>query len=91
MIRNITNDDYWRSITAEIGVKSQEAIRMAKNQKVLLSQLESKRQSVSGVALDEEITNMIKFQHAYNASSRYITTIDETLDVIINRMGIVGR
>ncbi|MDD2586991.1 MAG: flagellar hook-associated protein FlgK [Syntrophomonadaceae bacterium] len=91
MIQNITNDDYWRSITAEIGVKSQEAIRMAKNQKVLLSQLESKRQSVSGVALDEEITNMIKFQHAYNASSRYITTIDETLDVIINRMGIVGR
>ena len=91
MIQYVTNDDSWRSITAEIGVKSQEAIRMAKNQKVLLSQLESKRQSVSGVALDEEITNMIKFQHAYNASSRYITTIDETLDVIINRMGVVGR
>lgn len=91
VVENVTNDDYWRSIVSDIGVKTQEANRMVINQTVLLAQLENKRQSVSGVSLDEEMTNMIKFQHAYNASSRYITTIDETLDMIINRMGIVGR
>ena len=40
---------------------------------------------------DEEMTNMIKFQHAFNAASRFITGIDEGLEVIINRMGLVGR
>ncbi len=91
LVSNATTDDYWRSICAEVGVKSQEAVRMVKNQEVLLSQLESKRQSISGVSLDEEITNMIKFQHAYNAASRFITTMDEAIDVIVNRMGLVGR
>ena len=64
---------------------------MVQNQNILLNELENKRQSVSGVYMDEEITNMIKFQHAYNAASRFITTIDEAIDVIINRMGVVGR
>ena len=47
--------------------------------------------SVSGVSLDEEMTDMIKFQHAYNASARMITLQDEMLDKIINGMGTVGR
>ncbi len=91
LVSNATMDDYWRSICAEVGVKSQEALRMVSNQEVLLSQLESKRQSISGVSIDEELTNMIKFQHAYNAASRFITTMDEAIDVIVNRMGLVGR
>lgn len=91
MIEKATTDDYWRSICAEVGVQSQESLRMLNNQETLLNELENKRQSVSGVSLDEEITNMIKFQHAYNAASRYITTIDEAIDVIVNRMGLVGR
>ena len=41
----------------------------------------------SGVNLDEELANMIKFQHGYAAASRFITAVDEMLDVIINRMG----
>ncbi|HZK43216.1 MAG TPA: flagellar hook-associated protein FlgK [Syntrophomonadaceae bacterium] len=90
-ISSATVDDYWRSVCANVGVKSQEAIRMTTNQEVLLSELEGKRQSISGVSLDEELINMIKFQHAYNAASRFITTIDEAIDVIVNRMGIVGR
>lgn len=90
-IENMTADDFWRSVTAGIGVLSQESRRMVDNQGVLLNELENKRQSVSGVALDEEMIDMIKFQHAYNGASRYITAIDEALDVVINRMGVVGR
>ena len=44
-----------------------------------------------GVNIDEEMMDIIKFQQAFNAISRYITTIDEMLDRVINGMGIVGR
>ncbi|MGR6837102.1 flagellar hook-associated protein FlgK [Syntrophomonas erecta] len=91
MITGATADDFWRALCAEVGVDSQQAVRMVDNQEVLLNQLETKRQSVSGVSLDEEMINMIRFQHAYNAASRFITTIDEAMDVIVNRMGLVGR
>ncbi|MBP8820354.1 MAG: flagellar hook-associated protein FlgK [Syntrophomonadaceae bacterium] len=91
MVHHVTTDDYWRSIAADTGVQSQEARRMVKNQETLLNELENKRQSISGVSLDEEMTNMIKFQHAYNAAARFITSIDEALEVIISRMGLVGR
>jgi len=90
-VHNMTIDDFWRSAAADIGVLSQEAQRMVLNQGELLNELENKRQSVSGVSLDEEMINMVKFQHAYNGASRYITAIDEALDVVINRMGLVGR
>ena len=91
VVNKATTDDFWRSVCAQVGVMSQESLRMVKNQDTLLNELENKRQSVSGVSLDEEMTNMIKFQHAYNAASRFITTIDEAIEVIVNRMGLVGR
>lgn len=91
VVKSATTDDFWRSVCAQVGVMSQESLRMVKNQDTLLNELENKRQSVSGVSLDEEMTNMIKFQHAYNAASRFITTIDEAIEVIVNRMGLVGR
>ncbi|GBF10536.1 flagellar hook-associated protein FlgK [Tepidibacillus sp. HK-1] len=86
-----TFDEYFRSMVGQLGVKAQEATRQAENQKVLVEQVDSRRESVSGVSLDEEMANLIKFQHAYNASARMITTIDEMLDKVINGMGIVGR
>ncbi|ULL19456.1 flagellar hook-associated protein FlgK [Paenibacillus sp. H1-7] len=86
-----TVDDYFRSVVGQLGVQTKEAQRQTTNQKVLVDQVESRRQSVSGVSLDEEMSNMIKFQHAYNAAARAMTTFDETLDKIINGMGVVGR
>ncbi|OWZ84854.1 flagellar hook-associated protein FlgK [Natranaerobius trueperi] len=86
-----TFNDFIDSTVADLGVETQEAMRMVENQELLVGQLENQREAVSGVSLDEEMTNMIKHQHAYNAASRVITTIDESLDTIINRMGTVGR
>lgn len=84
-------DDFTDSMIGVLGVEAQEAIRMTENQQLLLTQIEYRRESVSGVSLDEELTNMIKFQHAYNSAARMVTAIDEMLDVVVNRMGIVGR
>ncbi|MDR1299253.1 MAG: flagellar hook-associated protein FlgK [Oscillospiraceae bacterium] len=51
----------------------------------------NQRESISGVNLDEEMTNLIKYQHAYGSASRVITAMDEALDTLINKMGVVGR
>lgn len=90
-LANGTFDDYTKSLISALGVDTQEAIRMTDNQELLLTQIENRRESVSGVSLDEEMSNMIKFQHGYNSAARMITAIDEMLEVVVNRMGIVGR
>jgi len=85
-------DDFVNAmVSGDLGVKSQEAQRMVENEELLVSQLDTNRKSVSGVSLDEEMTNMIKYQQAYNAAARMVTTMDEMLDVIISQMGVVGR
>ncbi|GIO67578.1 flagellar hook-associated protein 1 [Paenibacillus cookii] len=86
-----TVDDYYRSIMGQLGVESREAQRQESNNQLLVDQVDSRRQSVSGVSMDEEMANLIKFQHAYGAASRFMTTMDQNLDKIINSMGIVGR
>jgi flagellar hook-associated protein 1 FlgK len=87
----VTFNDYYNSLVAELGVQGQEAQRMVDNQIALTGEIDNRRLSVSGVNLDEEITDMIRFQQAYNASARIITAVDEMLEVLINRTGLVGR
>ena len=53
--------------------------------------MEQRRQEISAVSLDEEMANMLTYQHSYVANSRVINTIDQMLDIMINKMGLVGR
>jgi len=89
--KNTSVNKFYQSLVGEMGVNIQESNKMADNTNILLSQVNNQRQSVSSVSLDEEMSNMIKFQHAYNAAARSMTSIDEMLDRIINSMGLVGR
>lgn len=77
-------ESHFQDIIDKLGVQSQQSQRMVKNQSELLSSLEANKLSVSGVSLDEEMSNLIQFQHAYNANAKMIATLDEMLDVIIN-------
>ncbi|MEX2356567.1 MAG: flagellar hook-associated protein FlgK [Thermaerobacterales bacterium] len=86
-----TIDDYYRSTVADLGIRTQEAQRMEANQEKLMSWLNQQQAEISGVSLDEEMTNMIRYQHSYQAAARMITAVDQMLDVLINRMGVVGR
>ena len=83
--------DFFSSLITSLGVDSQEAQRMVANQTVLMEHLQNRQESVSGVALDEEMGNLIRFQHAYHAAARLITALDESLVTVIERMGLVGR
>ncbi|HHX23591.1 MAG TPA: flagellar hook-associated protein FlgK [Thermoanaerobacterales bacterium] len=89
--RKCTIDEYYGALISKIGVDSQEATRAADSQAFMVSQLNERRQMVSSVSLDEEMSNMILHLHGYNAASRVVTTIDEMLDTVVNRMGITGR
>ena len=46
------------------------------------------RDSISGVNIDEELSDIIKFQHGYNAAARFIATYNDMLDTVINRLGV---
>ncbi len=82
---------FFEGVIGELGVQSQESNRMQGNSEVLRQQVEESRQAISSVSLDEEMTNLIQYQHAYNAAARNMTAVDEMLDRIINNMGLVGR
>lgn len=84
-------DSVYKSIITGIGIEMNHISVTSRAQAVMQSHLDEQRQSISGVSLDEEMTNMIRFQHAYTAASRVITVMDEQLDVLINRTGLVGR
>ncbi|AJS60376.1 flagellar hook-associated protein FlgK [Paenibacillus sp. IHBB 10380] len=89
--RSATGGAFFNSMVGQLGVQAQEATRQTQNATVLTDQVETRRQSVSGVSLDEEMSNMIKFQHAYSAAARFMTTFDELLNKLINNTGMVGR
>ncbi len=83
----VTLDTYYQNIIMDIGNKGYEAETMKTSHEKLVNQAESMRQTIMGVSLDEEMTQMIKFKYAYNANSKVINTVNEMLETIINRMG----
>ena len=73
-----------------MGADTATADRAAQTGKALVDAADARRQSTNGVSLDEEMTNMVRFQRGYQASARAMSTMDEMLDVLINRTGKVG-
>ncbi|WP_250674380.1 flagellar hook-associated protein FlgK [Paraclostridium ghonii] len=86
---DITINNFYNSIIQRLGNETQEVKRNEKNQSKVLKDIDNSRLNVSGVSLDEEMINLIQFQHAYNASAKVVATIDSLLDVVIN--GLVRR
>jgi flagellar hook-associated protein 1 len=82
-----TLDQYFAGMVSDIGSAVNSSTTTAKTQELVLQQLESQRQSVSGVSLDEEMTNMIQFQRAFDAASKIVRTIDEMYQTVINMKG----
>jgi flagellar hook-associated protein 1 FlgK len=87
----VSLDGFYQSVIGQMSVDAQQANRLKSNSETLQGAVEQRRQSTSAVSLDEEMTNMIQFQHAYNASARMVTMIDEMLDKIVNGLGTGGR
>ena len=65
--------------------------RILKNRVSVLTQIADSKDSVSGVNLDEEVMDLMRYQQSYNAAARAMTIMDEVLDKLINSTGIAGR
>jgi flagellar hook-associated protein 1 FlgK len=83
-------DTAYRQLVTTIGSDSEEAQRSLANATLLADALASRRDSISGVSLDEEMTNLMRFQRGFQASSRALSAMDEMIDTLVNRTGRVG-
>jgi flagellar hook-associated protein 1 FlgK len=89
-LRGGASDDAYAAFVSRVGSEVSQANTQEANAQALTDAVDDRRQSVAGVSLDEEMTNLIRFQRAYQASARAMSTTDEMLDILINRTGRVG-
>jgi flagellar hook-associated protein 1 FlgK len=89
-LRGGAADQRYAALVAQVGAGVQSAKADQANSQAVVNTVSDQRQSVSGVSLDEEMTNLITFQRGYQASARALTTMDEMLDTLITRTGIAG-
>ncbi len=78
---------YYKEFIADFANKGYTYNGVAQSQQLTVQELEQQRQAVVGVSTDEELSNMIKFQQGFNASSRYFTVVSEMIDHLITKLG----
>ena len=84
-------DATWATFVTGVGSASRTATSEATLTGLALTNAQTQQQSGAGVSLDEENVNLLAYQHAYQGAARVLTAVDEMLDTIINRLGLVGR
>ncbi len=81
---NATLEDYYHAMVGSIGIKASSISGSRAFSEVMVNELTTMRESISGVSLDEEMTELIKYQHAFAAAAKLITVADEMLDTLIS-------
>lgn len=82
-------EDTYQRLVNGFGTEVAAVKRLAANQQVLTDQVDGSREQLSGVNLDEEMAGMLASQRAYEAAARVMSTVDDVLDTLINRTGLV--
>ena len=85
---NKTLDDYFADSVTNVGLKGEAAQNNLASWNAAMQDLRDLRDSISGVNIDEELADIMKFQHGYNAAARFVTVQDQLLDTLINRLGV---
>ena len=83
-----TFDDYFADTVTNVGLKGEQAETNLLTQTAIMDDLRNMRDSISGVNIDEELAEIMKFQHGYNAAAKFVTVWDSLIDTIINRLGV---
>lgn len=82
---------FFSKVSSTLGIEIKSTSKLLDNHIAVANEIANAKDSISGVSLDEEGMNLLKFQKSYTAAARLMTTLDEALDTIINKMGVVGR
>jgi flagellar hook-associated protein 1 FlgK len=85
-LKKNTFNEYYVALWGSLGTKGETLNADAESQETMLNNISTARQNVIGISSDEELANLIKYQHAYNASSRYFNVIDQMLEHLITRL-----
>lgn len=83
-----TLDDYFADSVTNVGLKGEQSENNLKSHMAIMDDLRTMRDSISGVNIDEELSDIIKFQHGYNAAAKFVTIWDSLIDTVINRLGV---
>ncbi|WP_462410717.1 flagellar hook-associated protein FlgK [Neobacillus sp. Marseille-QA0830] len=83
---NTTIGDFYQTVIGQLATEVQSAEQSSNDADMMVTMVDNQRQSVSGVSIDEEMTNMIRYQQAYNAAARYVSAVNDLLDTLINGM-----
>lgn len=83
-------DQLYTALVGKIGSASALAQQQQATQSSITTSVDNQRTSISGVSYDEEVSNLLTYQRAFQASSRVLTTLDGLLDTLINHTGLVG-
>ncbi len=83
--------EYLSNMSNQLSLDISSTSNLQENHQAVLDSIETSRESISSVSLDEEGVNIMQFQKAYNAAARLMTALDEAVERIINQMGTVGR
>lgn len=83
-----TLDDYFADSVTNVGLKGEQAENNLKSHMAIMNDLRTMRDSISGVNIDEELSDIIKFQHGYNAAAKFVTIWDSLIDTVINKLGV---
>lgn len=83
-----TIDDYFSDTVTQVALKGEQAENMHLSQMALMDNLRTMRDSISGVNIDEELADILKFQHGYNAAAKFVTVWDSLIDTVINRLKV---
>ena len=86
-----TFDDYYRDAVFTISNQAAESDRYLKNQITVADSLDQMRHAIMDVSMDEELSNMMKFKFGYDAAARVLNVIDNMIETIVTRLGLVGR
>ena len=83
-----TLDDYFSDSVTNVALKGEQAENNFNSHLAIMNYLRNLRDSISGVNIDEELSDIIKFQHGYNAAAKFVSVWDSLIDTVINRLGV---
>jgi flagellar hook-associated protein 1 FlgK len=81
---------FYASVVSGLGSQISTSTSNLANQQLVASSVSEQRDSVSGVSLDEETTDLLSYQRAFEASARFVTTMDDLLNTVVNQMGVTN-